>query len=211
MSQSSLLKLSDTAQVNLAGFGASHLNMAGDYSYMSEGYYDSLDAELAGLQVMPTTAEALDAYVVPIAMEKARLGGLSTPDYDIITDKFPKLPVLAYAVNPFSSMFDIITEGDDLKAKHKGLTMTGKYATLCQQLPADYRIDVVRCVLGRSLVEEYADFARRVFELFRLPLLRVRVIVSTTEYLLSAIEPLPYDELTLNEKKLLTELGAGQK
>jgi hypothetical protein len=187
---------------------ATHLNLAGDYSYMGAGYYASLDAELAGFKVLPTTADALDAYVVPIALEKARLAGLATPPFDIVTDKFPPLPILAYAINPFSTMVELVTKGDDLAAKFKALTMTGKYATLCQRLPDDYRLDVVRCVLGRTLVREYAELAEKLFATFRLPLMRARVIVSTSDYLFSAIEPLPFDELTLNEKRLLKELSA---
>ncbi|HEX7021870.1 MAG TPA: RimK-like ATPgrasp N-terminal domain-containing protein [Trueperaceae bacterium] len=212
MNSGTLVRLPPDSDGAIAGTsGATHLNLSGDYSYMSQGYYDSLDAELQGLDVLPTTADALDAYIVPVAMEKAKLHDLGTPGYDIVTDKLPKLPVLAYAVNPFSSKFELITEGDDIVAKLRALTMTGKYATICQRLPQDYRIDVMRAILGQSLVEEYAGLARRVFEVFRLPLMRVRVIVSTTEYLLSAIEPLPYEELTLNEKKLLAGLGAWQK
>lgn len=187
---------------------ATHLNLAGDYRYMGAGYYASLDAELEGLKVLPTTADALDAYVVPIALEKARLAHLATPHFDIVTDKFPPLPVLAYAINPFSTMVELVSQGDDLAAKFKALTMTGKYATLCQRLPDDYRLDVVRCVLGHTLVREYAELAEKLFAIFRLPLMRVRVIVTTSDYLFSAIEPLPFDELTLNEKRLLRELAA---
>src|SRR5690606_28830490 len=60
-------------------------NLAGDYSYLTTGYYASLDAELAGLKVLPTTADALDAYVVPIAMENAHLAGLAVPAHEIVT------------------------------------------------------------------------------------------------------------------------------
>lgn len=171
---------------------------------MSEAYYQSLEAEFEGV-VLPSTAEALDAYVVPIAMEKARQGGLEVPEYDIVIDKLTP-PVLAYPINPFSTKFELVQHGDDLAKKLRTLTKIGKYATLCQRLPSDYRIDVVRCVLGHCLIAEYRDFSRRVFTLFRLPLMRVRVIVTTSSYLLSAIEPLPFDELTLNEKKLLNGL-----
>lgn len=188
--------------------GTTHFNLSGDYTYLTTGYYTSLDAELQGLSVLPTTADALDAYVVPIAMEKARLHGIATPEYAIVTDKLTAPPILAYPINPFSSRCELITEGADLGAKFKALSMTGKYAVICQTLPLDYRVDVVRCILGRSLVTEYAAFARQIFEAFRLPLVRARVIVTASAYLLSALEPLPSSALTLNEKKLL---GTWQK
>lgn len=181
------------------------LNLAGDYTYMSSGYYASLDAELRGARVRPTTAEALDAYVVPIAMDKAHRAGLEVPEHALVTDRFGPPPFLAYPVNPFSSKGELIVDEATLEARRKGLTYTGKYAALVQRLPADYRVDVLRLVLGRSLQPEYEDFARRVYEVFRLPLTRVRVVVASDAYLLSALEPLPHAELTRNEKALLEE------
>jgi hypothetical protein len=185
--------------------GAEYLNLAGDYGYMSTGYYASLDAELAGDTVLPTTAEALDAYVVPIAMEKARLAGIAIPEYELVTERFPPAPFMAYPLNPFSLRGELVLDGESLEKRRKGLTYTGKYAVLCQLLPPDYRIDVVRCVLGKSLISEYAEFSRAVFHEFRLPLARMRVIVAFDAFLLSALEPLPYSELTLREKALLQE------
>jgi hypothetical protein len=185
--------------------GADYLNLAGDYGYMTTGYYASLDAELAGNSVLPTTAEALDAYVVPIALAKAQAAGINVPDFELVTDRFPPPPFMAYPVNPFSLRGELITDGESLEKRRNGLTYTGKYAVLCQLLPPDYRIDVVRCVLGRSLVSEYAEFSSAVFHAFRLPLARMRVIVAFDAYLLSALEPLPYSELTLREKELLRE------
>ncbi len=187
--------------------GAEAANLAGDYSYLSAGYYASLDAELEGLAVMPTTLEALDAYVVPIAMEKAQLAELPIPEFHIANTRFPPPPMLAYPINPFSSKGELLLDGEQLAAHRNGLTYTGKYAVLCQALPADCRIDVVRSVLGRTLVPEYAAFAARVFTVFRLPLARVRVIVTSKAYLLSALMPLPLEQLVPEERALLEDAG----
>ncbi len=182
-------------------------NLAGDYTYLTSGYYVSLDAELAGLKVLPTTAEALDAYVVPIAMLKARLAGIPVPEHLIVTDRFPPPPMLAYPINPFSSKGELILDNETLEARRKGLTYTGKYAVLAQLLPSDQRIDVVRLVMGKATLPEYQAFGERLFEIFRLPLMRVRVIVTPREYLLSAIEPLPFGELSDEERAQLEGLG----
>lgn len=179
------------------------VNLGGDYSYMSSAYYASLDAELRGERVAPTTQDALDAYVVPLAMERAGRAGIAVPSYELVTDRFPAPPFMAYPVNPFSTRGELIEDGDALEARRKGLTYTGKYAVLVQRLPEDYRIDVVRTVLGATLIPEYEAFARKVFDAFRIPLFKARVIVSSRAYLLSAIEPLPQEELTLNEKALV--------
>jgi hypothetical protein len=187
-----------------------YANLYGDYSYLLSGYYDSLDAELSDLNVIPTTQDALDAYVVPIAMEKAKSEGLYIPEYEIITDKFLTPPMMAYPVNPFFSKGELITDAAMLEERRNALSMTGKYAVLCQRLKGDYRVDVLRCVMGQCLNEPYKHFAAEVFRIFRIPLMRIRVIVVAKEYQLSAIEPLPFEDLTLNEKKLLNGLGSWQ-
>ncbi len=182
-------------------------NLSGDYTYLTTGYYASLDAELAGLSVLPTTREALDAYVVPIAMEKARLAGIPVPPADVVTERFPRPPLLAYPINPFSSRGELLIDDEQVAARRKGLTYTGKYAVLVQQLPLDHRIDVLRLVMGMTQVSEYAELGRVLFETFRLPLMKVRIVVTTKEYLLSAIEPLPFGELTAGDRAHLEGMG----
>lgn len=182
-------------------------NLAGDYTYLTSGYYASLDAELEGLKVLPTTADAVDAYVVPISMEKATLAGLPVPTYEIVTDRFPPAPMLAYPINPFSSKGELLLDEAAVEARRKGLTYTGKYAVLVQHLPHDHRIDIVRVIMGNSLVPEYTALAQQLFEVFRLPLMRVRIVVTPKAYLLSAIEPLRFDELVGEERACLEGLG----
>lgn len=185
-------------------------NMHGDYTYLTDGYYHSLDAELRKIKIVPTTEDALDAYIVPLAMEKAKNFLISIPAFEILTDKITP-PVIAYPINPYTSKFEIVMEDDDLKRKLNAVTMSGKYATICQKLPNDYRIDVVRAILGRTLIHEYEAFIEKIYSIYKIPLMKVRVIVTHSEYLLSAIEPLLFDELTLKEKKIIEELGSWQK
>lgn len=183
-------------------------NLSGDYTYLTSGYYASLDAELAGLKVLPTTREALDAYVVPIAMGKARLAGIAVPPHEVVTERFPAPPILAYPINPFSSRGELLLDQESVAARRKGLTYTGKYAVLVQQLPVDHRIDVLRLVMGLTPVPEYAELGRLLFATFRLPLMKVRIVVTTKEYLLSAIEPLPFGELTEEDRAQLEGMGS---
>ncbi len=183
------------------------VNLDGDYGYLEDGYYASLDLEAAGEAVVPTTAEALDAYVVPIALAKAERGGLPVPSFEIVTDRFPPPPLLAYPINPFSSRGERLDSSADIETRRKGLTYTGKYAVLCQRLPEGCRVDTLRVVLGRTTVPEYEAYARDLFACFRLPLVKARVIVTTGAYLLSALEPLPWRGLTLEERALVDEEG----
>lgn len=182
-------------------------NVSGDYTYLTRGFYASLDTELAGKVVLPSSAEALDAYVVAIAMEKARLSGIPVPDNELVTERFPEPPMMAYPINPFSSKGELLIDTAAVEGRRKGLTYTGKYAVLVQRLPQDHRVDVLRLVMGTTSVPEYETFGARLFEVFRLPLMRVRVIVTPKEYQLSAIEPLPYKELDEAERAVLEGMG----
>ncbi|MBW7916374.1 MAG: RimK-like ATPgrasp N-terminal domain-containing protein [Trueperaceae bacterium] len=182
-------------------------NVAGDYTYLTRGYYASLDSELAGKVVIPSAAESLDAYVAAIAMEKARLAGIPIPEHEIVTDRFPEPPMMAYPLNPFSVRGELLLDAAAVESRRKGLTYTGKYAVLVQRLPGDHRVDVLRLVLGTTAVPEYQAFGARLFEVFRLPLMRVRVIVTPKEYQLSAIEPLPFKDLDDAERGVLEGMG----
>lgn len=187
------------------------LNLHGDYTYMTEGYYLSLDAEIAGKNVLPTTEEILDAYVVPLAMEKARMNGIPVPENRIInTHLGVNTPVALYPINQFLSGYQLALKEEELEAKFKKVTMSGKFAALIQQLPDDYRIDTVRSVMGRTLVNEYRDFAQRAFQIFHLPLMKIKVLVTPSVYFLSSIEPFSFDSLTLKEKALLKEASHGK-
>ncbi len=206
MSQREAPTLFHLDRKRFAGF-AQVANLSGDYTYLTSGYYASLDAELDGLGVLPTTGEALDAYVVPIAMEKARHAGIAVPPSEIVTERFPPPPLLAYPINPFSSRGELLLDAEAIESRRKGLTYTGKYAVLVQNLPVDHRIDVLKLVMGLTQVAEYEDLGRRLFETFRLPLMKVRIVVTTKEYMLSAIEPLPFEELTEEERLQLEGMG----
>ncbi len=180
-------------------------NLSGDYTYLTHGYYASLDAEQRGEAVVPTAAECLDAYVVPIALEVARRAGLPVPNAQLVTDRWPAPPLLAYPVNPFSSRGELLADAAAIASRRNGLTYTGKYPVLCQTLPDDCRIDVVRIVLGTTTVAEYASFAAEIWAAFRVPLMKVRVIVSRDAYHFSGIEPLPFKALTADERRVLEE------
>jgi hypothetical protein len=185
------------------------INLAGDYSYLSDGYYRSMEAEHEGLTALPSPAEALDAYVVPLALTKAKAAGIPTPNWEIANDTAMGMrpPLIAYPVNPFQSNGMVISDGIALNEAIKSLTMSGKYAMVCQDMQPDSRLDTVRLVLGRCLKPEYTEIAQQLWQTFRLPLARVKIIVTEKQYLFSAIEPLLRSELTQNEKGIIKEAG----
>ena len=110
-------------------------------------------------------------------------------------------------MNPFSSKGELLLDQAAVESRRKGLTYTGKYAVLVQHLPHDHRIDVLRLVMGSSLVPEYVEFGRSLFDTFHLPLMKVRIVVTPKSYLLSAIEPFKFAELLTEERALLEGQG----
>lgn len=185
------------------------VNLDGDYSYLSDGYYRSMEAEHEGLVAIPSCADALDAYVVPLALVKAKAAGIPTPEWEIANDTATTIrpPLIAYPINPFQDEGQVLTDTPSLTEGIKSLTMTGKYAVVCQRMPPDSRLDTLRLVLGRCTKAEYKALAEQLWQTFRLPLARVKVIVTEKEYLFSAIAPLREDELTLGEQAFVKEAG----
>ena len=185
------------------------INLEGDYSYLADGYYRSMEAEHEGLIAIPAPQEAIDAYVVPLALTKAKAAGIPIPDWEISNDTTIMMPppVVAYPINPFQDEGIVIADTASMSEAMKSLTMSGKYAVVVQDLAPDSRLDTLRLVVGRCLKPEYADLAQKLWHTFHLPLARVKVIVTETEYLFSAISPLKKEELTQNEKAILKEAG----
>ncbi len=185
------------------------VNLDGDYSYLSDGYYRSLEAEHEGLRAIPTPQDALDAYVVPLALTRAAAAGHRIPEWEIINDLTISFqpPFILYPVNPYMDEGEVVSDANGLSEAVKSLSMSGKYAMVCQQMPPDSRVDTVRLVLGQCLKPEYKELAAKLWSTFRLPLARVRIIVTEREFLFSAISPLKKEELTQNEKAIVKEAG----
>jgi hypothetical protein len=185
------------------------VNLEGDYTYLGDGYYRSMEAEHEGLLAIPSPQEAIDAYVVPLALSKAQAAGIPIPEWEIANDQAVTIdpPLVGYPINPFQDEGIVIADDAGLAEAFKSLTMSNKYAVVCQAMQRDSRIDTLRLVLGKSLKPEYADLADKLWRTFRIPLARVKVIVTEKQYLFSAIQPLKREELTQNEKGILKEAG----
>ena len=185
------------------------VNLEGDYTYLGDGYYRSMEAEHEGLLALPSPQDAIDAYVVPLALAKAQAAGIPIPDWEISNDSSSSIdpPLVAYPINPFQDEGIVIADQASLNEAFKSLTMSNKYAVVCQDMQPDSRIDTLRLVVGKCLKPEYAALAEKLWQTFRIPLARVKIIVTEKQYLFSAIQPLKKEELTQNEKALLKEAG----
>jgi hypothetical protein len=175
------------------------VNLAGDYRYLTASYYSSQDLECAGMTVHPTCKEAMDGYIVPLFLEKAKLAGLPTPTYYITNDYFEP-PVVVDSVNPFMTRQSVVRKAGHQDRVARSLTRNYTYAICCQVLPPESRVGEFRAVLGWSLSAKYRHLAASVWEVFRIPLASVRVIIDGDgNLLLSALHPLPLGQLNRRE------------
>ena len=181
------------------------VNLAGNYDYLSTGYYLSQDCENAGQSVWPSCKQMLDAYVPPLFLEKAELAGVPVPEFYISNGYFEP-PVIVDPVNPFTLKGKVVLKTGRVKSIAKSLTRNSTYAVCCQQIPEGGKIIYFRSVLGWSVKPQYRNISAVVWELFGIPLARVRVIRTTDgQLLLSDISPLYMEDLGAHEARYLKE------
>ncbi len=176
------------------------VNLAGDYRYLKQGYYASQDHEHGTNGIHPTCQEIMDGYVMPLFLEKARRANLPIPGYYISNGYFEP-PVIVDTINPFMSRHSIVMKAAAQERVAKSLTRNFTYAVCCQELPLHARVGYFRAILGWSPIPRFRSLAGLVWETFRIPLARVRVIIlDDGQALLSGLQPLPYDKLSERER-----------
>lgn len=180
-------------------------DLSGDWEYLSEAYYRLQDAELAGdARPLPTCAEALDAYVVPIALQKAEAAGLAVPEWFLANEWFP-VNVVVYGVNPFNRSYAVVRTEEQQRVAAKRLTWRYKYTVCCERIADATAIVEFRAVGGRADRPEFAGWADAVLRVFRLPLAKVRLLRTGDRLELSALEKLPWKALTRQERAAAEE------
>ena len=181
------------------------VNLAGCYDYLDLPYYVSQDLEGAATAIWPTCKEMLDAYVPPLFLEKARLADVPVPKY-YVSNGYYEPPLIIDPVNPFTLKGRIVLKPGREEATARSLTRNFTYAICCQELPAGCRIAHFRSVLGWSTAAPYRSPARVVWEVFHIPIARVRIVKCTDgSSLLSDISPLPFEELGVREADYVEE------
>jgi hypothetical protein len=181
------------------------VNLAGNYDYLSFGYYLSQDYENNGQSIRPSCKEMLDAYVPPIFLEKAKLAGVLVPEYYISNGYFEP-PVIVDPVNPFTLKGKIVLKAGKVKSISKSLTRNFTYAICCQEIPEGSKVSYFRSVLGWAAQPKLRELSNIVWEVFGIPLARVRVIhTGSDRFLLSDISPLFMEDLSTREVDHLKE------
>lgn len=200
-SKKEILKLAQQRDyIALSAEDGLRINLAGTYDYMGSPYFISQELEASGLRVRPSCAEMLDAYIVPILLEKAKTNGIAVPAY-FISNGYFEPPVIIDPVNPFMFKGRTILSSNNPEKIAKSMTRNYTYAICCQELPPGSKIKRFRSILGWSVLRDFREISSMIWKVFRIPLARVRVIIlAGGEILLSDISYLRLEDL--NEKEL---------
>jgi hypothetical protein len=175
------------------------VNLAGNYEYLEWPYYLSQDREIEGKTVVPSCRDMLDAYVVPLFLEKARVSGIPVPEYYLSNGYFEP-PAIVDSINPFMSRSRTVLKSVQQKKVAKSLTRNYTYAVCCQELPANSRVEYFRSVLGWCVAPRYREISERLWHTMRIPLARVRIIrLPDGTMLASKMMQLPFKDLRQRE------------
>jgi hypothetical protein len=185
--------------------GVSHIITEG-YFYKTEAYYTILRHEMEGMPVEPSSTAVLDAYVVPICLERARLAGIPVSEWGI-SHTFVPTPAVIYGLNYFatSAEYFVAVDPESSKSVIKHITNHGKYPFCFQKLTEGAELATCTAIFGRTVnaAGEMARVAEQVYHLFRIPLVNIVFIRCGSVFLLSALTPTRYSKLSDGERSLL--------
>ncbi len=179
------------------------------YFYKTEPYYTIVKNEHDGIKTVPSSSDVLDAYIVPICLEKAKLAGIPTCDW-IISYQYVSLPAIVYGLNYFStpSDYSVISNLEEAKKAIKHITNHGKYP-FCYQKISD-KASVMKCIsiFGKTIncCSDVSSLAQRVHDVFRLPLVEIIMVKDESGYRLSSLAPVKYSQLSKEETEMLQNL-----
>ena len=185
-----------------------------NYSYKTETYYSILHHELEGNNVQPSSSAILDAYIVPVCLERAKLAGIPVCAWGISQAYIP-LPAILYGLNYFATTSDyfIVHGNDEAKEVIKHITNKGKYPFCYQKLDEAATIHSCIGIFGKTIspCSSIALLVKQVYEHFTLPLVTLIFVKTGDRYFLSALSPVKYSQLLPEERTLLAAYLSGQE
>lgn len=179
------------------------------YFYKTEPYYTIVKNEHEDIKTVPSSSDVLDAYIVPICLEKAKLAGISVCDW-VISYQYVSLPSIVYGLNYFSTPEDhfVVSNIEEASKVIKHITNRGKYP-FCYQKISDAS-SVMKCVsiFGKTIncCERVSAVAEKIYEVFRIPLVEIVLVKDREGYRLSSLAPVKYSQLSKEETEMLQNL-----
>ncbi|WP_369425248.1 RimK-like ATPgrasp N-terminal domain-containing protein [Methanothrix sp.] len=186
--------------------------VAEDYYYKSDTYYRILSSEVSGEEVIPSSRELLEAFVVPVCLEKARGAGMPVCSWEISYGYTP-IPAIVYGINYFSDPAEYSILRDEWVARQviRHITNNGKYPFCYQPISQEAEVYSIVSILGSTTQAdaESKELAEKVYRIFRIPLVNIVLVREGSTSYLSSLSPVKYFKLTKDESKLLKERMEG--
>ena len=180
--------------------------IAEDYSYKSEAYYTILAREQAGEATRPSSRDVLDAFVVPVCLERAKRAGIPVAEWGI-SQAYVPLPAILYGINYFATATDyaVVRDADQAKDVIKHITNRGKYPFCYQKIDDDAAICTCTAVFGKTTdsCAAIAGYAEKLYGLFSIPLVNMVFVRNGDTCALSSLAPTRYTRLSPGERAFL--------
>lgn len=180
-----------------------------NYFYKTEPYYTIVKNENEGIRTTPSSSDVLDAYIVPICLEKAKLAGIPVCDWTI-SYQYVSLPAIVYGLNYFSTPSDhfVVRDLEGAKVVIKHITNRGRYPFCYQKISDTSSVTKCISIFGKTIncCEKVSSLAETVYEVFRMPLVEVVLVRDESLYRLSSLAPVNYSQLSKDETEMLQDL-----
>lgn len=177
-----------------------------DYAYKTEPYYTILQHEIDGKTVRPSSSAVLDAFVVPVCLEKLKYAGLPVCEWGI-SQAYVPFPSILYGLNYFATSSDyfVVSDNDQAKETIKHITNKGKYPFCYQKIDTSATIHTCTAIFGKTIdsCNAVARFAEQIYDIFSIPLVSMVFVKTGKEFALSSLAPMRYNHLTEAERALL--------
>jgi len=192
------------------------LNIQTDYRYMKMGYYVSIQAEIMGCPVIPSSQNTLDAYRPPIFLLRASKRGLNTSPC-VVSDNVRDImfevdfPMLIFPLHPASNgRYRVVKSEGSLYRAVRSLGMNQKYPVCAENLFGD--LVTAKSLLGITDNQVASKIAQAVYDEFKIPICRLVLQVLEGEPFLCSLTSVHSDELTPQDLKILSvRIGAAEK
>lgn len=186
--------------------GEWHHVISENYSYKSDSYYTILTMETEEKRTKPSTSSVIDAFVVPICLERAKLAGIPVCEWEI-SQAYVPLPAIIYGLNYFATTSEFFAVYNNEKAKEviKHITNKGKYPFCYQKFGEGAEISQCTAIFGKTISQNDAvsHIAEKVYELFSIPLVTMVLVRNGENYALSSLSQVRYSHLSDRERSLL--------
>lgn len=181
--------------------------ISGNYFYKTESYYAILRHEMEGKTVRPSSAAVIDAYVVPVCLERAHLAGIPVCEWGI-SQGYAPLPSILYGLNYYATAADytVVRDGEKAKEVIKHITNKGKYPFCYQKLEEGATIGSCIAIFGKTTGDcrVVSDIAQKVYDLFAIPLVTIVYVRDGDRCLLSSLSSVKYSHMSDAERSVLS-------